>query len=228
MYVNNETGSIQPISDIAGIVKDRRLRTRAPFPLFHTDAAQALGYLDCDVEKLGVDLMTVSGQKIYGPKGISALFIRQSAREKGREFAFHPGTKNTPLIVGFGKAAELAVKERTKNAGYVGALKREFWRGLKKIYPQAEMNGDGAAPHVLNIYFPTEYAGDLLIKLDMAGVAVSAGSACSARSFTPSHVLLALGFPEERVRGSLRFSFGKTLKRKDIKTVLKRMRDVLR
>ena len=202
----------------------------------HTDAAQALNYFDCDVDKLGVDLMTLSGQKIYGPKGIGALYIRKFRQENlkpiitggGQEFGLRSGTENVPAIVGFGKAAELAVKERVKNFKNVMALKNQFWRGLKRVYPQAEMNGDSKAPHILNIYFPTEFAGDLLIKLDIAGVAVSTGSACSARSFTPSYVLQALGFSQERVRGSLRFSFGKTLRIEDIKKALKQIEGVIR
>ena len=268
MYVNNEIGSVQPIAKISEIIRNFREELRIKnkesnktyskfiihnslFPLLHTDAAQALNYFDCDVKKLGVDLMTLSGQKIYGPKGIGALFIRNNEsgirnnEERkdsiihnskflipvitggGQEFGLRSGTENIPAIVGFGKAMELATKNRSKNMKEVNLLKNEFWRGLKKIYPQAEINGKSGAPHILNIHFPTEFAGDLLIKLDIAGIAVSAGSACSARSYAPSPVLHALGLSQERVRGSLRFSFGKPCKMGEIKEALKRMRKIL-
>lgn len=262
MYVNNEIGSIQPIKEISKIIKEFRIRGFGetgipdPYPIFHTDAAQALNWFDCDVEKLGVDLMTLSGQKIYGPKGVGALYARstkskirnpkQNSKSQiqnrlsdlplvapmvtggGQEFGLRSGTENVPAIVGFGKAAELAEKDRRKNSKVVKSLKDEFWRGLKKIYPLAEINGRSDAPHILNIHFPTEFAGDLLVKLDMAGIAVSAGSACSARSYASSPVLQALGLPQERVRGSLRFSFGKPCKMGEIKETLKRIGTILR
>ncbi|TSA44532.1 cysteine desulfurase [bacterium] len=231
MYVNNEIGSVQPISEISKLV--RNFGGRA---LLHTDAVQALNYFDCDVDKLGVDLMTLSGQKIYGPKGIGALYVRKSGQENlkpiitggGQEFGLRSGTENVPAIVGFGKAVELAVGGRSRSTKEVKALKDYFWHGLKKFYPRAEVNGDSKAPHILNVYFPTEYAGDFLIKLDIAGVAASAGSACSARSYVPSPVLQALGLSQERVRGSLRFSFGKTLGIDDIKWALKQIEGILR
>ncbi len=225
MHVNNEIGSVQPIKEISKIIKN--FRTRSPYPIFHTDAAQALNYFDCDAKELGVDLMTLSGQKIYGPKGIGALYIKNPKilapiiAGGGQEFGLRSGTENVPAIVGFGKAVELAAKDRSKSFKEIKSLKDYFWRGLKKIYPQAEINGGAGAPHILNIHFPTEYAGDLLVKLDMAGVAVSAGSACSARSYAPSHVLQALGLPQERVRGSLRFSFGKDNTRQELDAALK-------
>lgn len=282
MYVNNEIGSVQPIAEIAKIIRNFRNSKhearnpkqiqnsknkiqnhlsdfgfgdsdlRSGYPLLHTDAAQAFNYFDCNAEKLGVDMMTLSSQKIYGPKGIGALFvrnqesgIRNNGTERtavihnskflipiitggGQEFGLRSGTENVPAIVGFGKAVELAEKDRRKNSKEVKSLKDEFWRGLKKIYPMAEINGRNDAPHILNIYFPTEFAGDLLVKLDLAGIAVSAGSACSARAYAPSPVLQALGLSQERVRGSLRFSFGKPCEIGEIKEVLKRIGKILR
>jgi cysteine desulfurase len=231
MYVNNEIGSVQPIREIAKVIAD--FRKKRPYPLFHTDAAQALNYFDCDVEKLDVDLMTLSGQKVYGPKGIGALYVRNPKLLSaiitggGQEFGLRSGTENVPAIVGFGKAVELAERDRNKNFREVKSLKDYFWNGLKKIYPRAEINGDSKTPHILNIYFPTEFAGDLLVKLDIAGVAVSAGSACSARSYVPSHVLNALGLSGERVRGSLRFSFGKTASKGEIDAALAILKGIL-
>ncbi len=209
------------------------------YPLFHTDAAQALMYLDCDVEKLGVDLMTLSGQKVYGPKGVGALYVNSKFEIQnskflspqvtggGQEFGFRSGTENTPAVAGFGKAVELAYASRNKNAKYVGDAKNYFWKKLKAAYKKAEINGNADAPHILNVYFPSEFTGDFLVQLDQAGIAASAGSACSARAFTPSHVLHALGFPEERVRGSVRFSFGITTTRKEIDEVIRRIKKIV-
>lgn len=241
MYVNNEIGSVQPISEISELIKNWKLKIKnsSGYPLVHTDAAQAFNYFDCDVNKLGVDLMTLSGQKIYGPKGVGALFVKNPKLLSpiitggGQEFGLRSGTENVPAVVGFAKAIELAWKDRKKNFQDISSLKDYFWRGLKKIYPQAEINGIGnkesgiMVPHILNIYFPTEFAGDLLIKLDIAGVAVSAGSACSARSYIPSYVLQALGLSEERIRGSLRFSFGKITTRAELNDALKIMKGIL-
>jgi cysteine desulfurase len=249
MYVNNEIGSVQPIREISDIIKDFRARPAPPlrqspgrrpslslrggaeshslYPIFHIDAAQAFNYFDCDVDKLGVDLMTLSGQKIYGPKGIGALYVRNPklisplVTGGGQEFGFRSGTENIPLIVGFSRAVELAVQERGKNIKKVSEMKDYFWRGLKKFYPQAEINGDSKTPHILNVFFPTEFAGDLLVKLDAAGIAVSAGSACTARAYAPSYVLQALELSPERVRGSLRFSFGKNNTRQELSAALK-------
>jgi cysteine desulfurase len=231
MYVNNEIGSVQPIKEISRIVKDYRKDKK--YPLFHTDASQTFNYFDCDVKKLGVDLMTLSGQKIYGPKGAGALCVRDPSLLSplvvggGQEFGLRSGTENVPSIVGFAEAVKIAEKNRKESFKKVSSLKNAFWRGLKKVYPQAEVNGGSGAPHILNIHFPTEFAGDLLVKLDMAGIAASGGSACSARSYAPSPVLQALGLSQERVRGSLRFSFGKNLDVSDIKEALKRMEKIL-
>ncbi len=221
------------------------------YPLFHCDAAQAPMYLDCDVRKLGVDLMTLSGQKVYGPKGIGALYVNSKFEIRnlkflspevtggGQEFGLRSGTENTPAIVGLGKAVDLAVASKKKNAKQVEGVRNYFWKKLKSIYRKAEVNGspdlpapclrmqEAGAPHVLNIYFPGEYAGDLLVKFDVSGIAASAGSACSARAFTPSHVLAALGLPEERVRGSVRFSFGIQTTWKEIDEAIRRIKGVI-
>jgi cysteine desulfurase len=262
MYVNNEIGTIEPIKKISDIVKGFRERKASPnalakaktwasprrqpeqeysanYPLLHTDAAQAFMYLDCDVGKLGVDLMTLSGQKVYGPKGIGALYVNSKLEIRnfkflspqvtggGQEFNLRSGTENVSSIAGFGCAAELAAVSRRRNAKYVEGAKDYFWKKLKAVYKRAEINGSVGAPHIVNVYFPSEYTGDFLVRLDQVGIAASAGSACSARSFTPSHVLGALGFPEERVRGSVRFSFGLTTTRKEIDETIRRIKNLL-
>jgi len=256
MYANNEIGTIQPISKIGELISEFR-KQKSEFPLFHTDAVQAFQYLDCDVNKLGVDLMTLSAHKIYGPKGIGALFIKnQKSKIKnqnsgsdfivpvitggGQEFGLRSGTENIPAIVGFAKAAEIVLKNRNKELKRMTELRNYFWQELKKIYPKVEVNGynlngrpvqavlpKNSLPNILNVYFPGLKAEDLLIKFDMAGIAVSAGSACRARSLEPSYVLRAMSFPENRIFQSLRFSFGRFTTLQEIKDAIKKMEKLL-
>lgn len=226
MFANNETGVVQPLAEIFKIIKE--FRGAKKFPLFHSDAVQAFQYLDCSPEILGVDLLTLSAHKICGPKGIGALYIRSGIFEKplpviaggGQEFGWRSGTENVPLIAGFGKAAEMAATIREKEKIRVSGLRDFFWQELKKIYPLALLNNQSGLPNILNIYFPNHLAEDLLIKADMAGLAVSAGSACSARATRISHVLQAMGLSEKRIKSSLRFSFGRFTDRQEIKTGL--------
>jgi len=253
MYANNEIGTIQSISDIAEEIRKWKVESRnseqknskfyflnSNFPLFHTDAVQAFQYLDCDVNKLGADLMTLSAHKIYGPKGIGALFVKTISpigpigpigpiiTGGGQEFGLRSGTENIPAIVGFAKAAETASKNRVKESKRIFKLRNYFWKELKKIYPLAEANGQMSdvkcLPNILNVYFSGLKAEDLLIKFDMAGIAVSAGSACRARSLEPSYVLHAMSFPENRISQSLRFSFGRFTTLQEIKDAIRRMK----
>ena len=248
MYANNEIGTIQPITKISEILKKFRQKTikqfnnKAIHPLFHTDAVQAFQFLNCNVNKLNVDLMTLSAHKIYGPKGIGALYRRLQTTDYrlqpiitggGQEFGLRSGTENVPAIVGFAKAVELTVKNREKETKRISELTDYFWREIKKIYPKAEINGGKMEslklkngdlrklPNILNIYFPYQNAQDLLIKLDLNGIAVSSGSACSTRSTQSSHVLKAIGLNEKRIKNSLRLSFGKFTIKEEIIKVLK-------
>ena len=249
MYANNEIGTIEPISKISEIIKNFRDELKTIYPLFHTDAVQAFQYLDCDVQKLGVDLMTLSAHKIYGQKGIGALYVRELKTKNsklkailtggGQEFGLRSGTENMPLIVGFAKAIELAGKAREKESKRVSELRNYFWKQIKKIYPEAQLNGptisvnqlnqykSARLPNNLNIYFPKLRAEDLLVKFDLAGVAVSAGSACSARGTEPSHVLKACGFPLERIKSSLRITLGRPTTKAEIDEAIVRMRRIL-
>ncbi|MEK7076878.1 MAG: aminotransferase class V-fold PLP-dependent enzyme, partial [Patescibacteria group bacterium] len=272
MHASNEIGTIQPISKISEIIRnfrnsklktqnskqffDSKTRNKSvsdfrfrdsnlaiTYPLFHTDAAQTFQYLDCNPDTLGIDLMTLSAQKMYGPKGAGALNQRLdfSVKRTGEgvvraltanrstlapiitggshEFGLRAGTPNVPAIVGFGKAAEVVSNSRELANSHTRKLRDLFLNGLKKIYPNLRTNPDSVSafissnhresvflPSILNIYFPGHLASDLLIKLDMAGIAAASGSACSARSSKPSHVLKALGLPMERVTRSVRFS----------------------
>lgn len=250
MYANNEIGAIQPIAEIAKIIKDFKDKNSANFPLFHVDAAQAFQFLDCDINKLGVDLVTLSAHKIYGPKGIGGLYIRNLKPSTynlkpiiiggGQEFGMRSGTENVPLIVGFAEAVRLIAKNRESESKKIAKLRDYFWTELKKIYPKAETNGCQPSnvkcqtlPNVLNVYFPDHEAQFLLTKLDLAGVAASAGSACRSRAVETSYVIEALGHSRgstgltasERAKRSIRFSFGRPTKELEIKEALKTLKN---
>ena len=200
------------------------------YPFFHTDASQAFQFLDCGVKKLGVDLMTISAHKIYGPKGVGALYIRELKPGThnlkpiitggGQEFSLRSGTENVPLIVGFAKAVELIQKNKEREAKRLRELSEYFLGGLKKIYQKIELNGRGEKderlPNILNIYFPNYEAEDLFLKFDLRGLAVSVGSACRSRSVGPSYVLQALGFTGDRIKKSLRISLGRPTVKSEI------------
>lgn len=277
MYVNNETGAIQPIPEIAEIIRNFRERRaqsleprakerkpeaqtrkylsalRSPlYPLLHTDAAQAFSVLECAPAELGVDLMTISGQKIYGPKGAGALYIKerraksvelraQSLGRKnlsalrsplvpiltggGQEFGLRSATENVPGIAGFGEAAKLAVLERAKNERHIKSMRELFEEGIHNVVPKAEINAEGA-PHILNIWVPGYPAEDIVTRFDLLGIAVSAGSACKSRAPEPSHVLGAMGFSARRVKESIRISFGKNTTPAEVKAALAAARKV--
>lgn len=245
MLGNNEIGTIEPIAKFAEIISEFKKNSTfyIPgskfYPLLHTDAAQAFQYIDCSVDALGVDLMTLSSQKIYGPKGAGALYIRnlpattfplQTIISGGnQEFGLRSGTENVPAIVGFAEAAKIVSKMRIREARRVAELKNYFLRGTKKAIPNVFINGTAdkkqTLPHVINLSFPGRPAEELLTRLDLAGFAVSTGSACRSRSAEPSHVILALGYKEERARESLRISFGRDSKKSDILKLVKELRN---
>jgi len=255
IYANNETGAIQPIIEISKIINDFRKESIKQFnnstiyPLFHTDAVQAFQFLNCNVNDLGVDLMTLSAHKIYGPKGAGLLYRKISNfqfpifKQKpinqltnlqihpittggGQEFGLRSGTENVLGIVGFAKAIELADKNREKEFKRILELKKYFWKNLKKICPTVKLNGPeidskNALPNILNIYFSNQKSEELFIKLDLNGIAVSSGSACNAFSAKASYVLKAIGHNDKRIRESLRFSIGKYINKTDLDQTLK-------
>ncbi len=241
IYVSNVIGVVQPITKISEIIREFKQKNNFKFyPLLHTDAAQAFQYLDCDVNKLGVDLMTFSGQKIYGPKGIGMLYAKSLNSKSyilnsiitggNQEFHFRSGTENVPAIVGFAKAIELTAKNREKEREKILNLSLYFLGELKKICPKVGVNGKAPQkiPSILNIYFPGHNALDLLIKLDMRGIAVSIGSACSARLAKSPHVLQAIGLSEKKIKNSLRFAFGRPTNKKEIDETLKKVKMILK
>jgi cysteine desulfurase len=212
MFANNETGVIQPIPDVVRIA-------RARGALVHTDAVQAVGKVRIDVSEMGVDLLTASAHKIHGPKGVGALYVRSGARMSAlirggsQERNRRAGTENVAGIVGFGKAAELARARLGADATRVAELRDRLERGLFAGGEGAVIvNGvpDPRIPSTTSLSFEGVSGEDLLIALDLAGIAVSTGAACAAGSPEPSHVLKAMGLSRERVNGSLRFSLGRS------------------
>ncbi len=229
MHANNETGVVQPISEIAKEVANYKLKVKSSYPLLHTDAVQSFQYLDCRPEILGVDLLTISAHKIYGPKGIGALYVKNNnllsaiITGSGQEQKLRSGTDNVPYIVGLAKAVEINELVREKESLRVIKLRDYFWQQLKKRMSKLEINGSlkNRLPNNLNIYFSGEVAHDLQIQLDLSGVAVSPGAACSTRVSRSSYALEAMGFSQKRSSGSLRFSLGRQTTRKDIDYVIK-------
>ena len=211
MYANNEIGTVQPIAELARA-------THARGALFFSDAVQAPGQLPLDVDELGVDLLAISAHKFYGPKGIGALYVREGTPLApqllggGQEYGRRSGTENVAEIVGLATALELAEAERPSAAPRVAALRDRLERSILERIPEVRINGrEGARlSNNLSVSFAGLDAEPLLIRLDLEGVAASAGSACAAGSLEPSHVIAALGASQRSARGTIRFSLGRT------------------
>lgn len=227
MHANNETGTAQPIEEVAGVIAEARARGLKRLH-FHTDAVQSVGKIPVDVKRLGVDLLSLSGHKFHGPKGVGALFIRKGTRITKLLYGGHherdrrAGTENVPAIVGLGRAAELARVQLEQRASRMRELRDHLERQLKGRIPDLRVNGDPIrrVPNISNVSFQGVDGESLLIALDLKGVAVSTGSACASGSLEPSHVLKALGLAREEVRGSLRFSLSAYTTRDEIDYVI--------
>eukprot|EP01006_Ploeotia_vitrea_P003358 TRINITY_DN112489_c0_g1_i1.p1 TRINITY_DN112489_c0_g1~~TRINITY_DN112489_c0_g1_i1.p1 ORF type:complete len:432 (+),score=26.38 TRINITY_DN112489_c0_g1_i1:32-1327(+) len=221
MTVNNEVGVIQPISDIAALCKKRKIA-------FHTDAAQAIGRVPINVHEMGIGLMSMSGHKIYGPKGIGGLFVRRKPRVRlespvsggGHERGMRSGTLPTPLIVGFGEACEIAQRERERDWAHVQKLSDLLWNGLCAKIPVIQLNGSKTEryPGNLNISFEGVEGESLLLAID--DIAISSGSACTSSSLEPSYVLRALQVSEETAHTSLRFGIGRFTTEQEVNTAI--------
>ncbi len=217
MFANNEIGTIQPIGEIAAVAKEHNI-------IFHTDAVQAVGNVSIDVKALKVDMLSMSAHKIYGPKGVGALYIRKGLlipnfmNGGGQENKRRAGTENTPGIVGFGKAAELALNNLEKHIEELKKLRNYFIDEILKKLPDVHLNGDreNRLPGNANLTFEYVEGEAMLLYLDMHGISVSTGSACSSASLVPSHVLDAIGVPVEKIHGSLRFTVGDFTTKEDI------------
>jgi len=226
MYANNETGTIQPIKEISQIVK--KFRKHNLLPAFHTDACQAAGALNLKINNLGADLLTLNGSKIYGPKGTGCLYINKNYKIEPlivggtQEMGLRAGTENTALIVGFAEALRLAKKLR-KESQRLKNLRNYFIKKILKNVPYSRLNGHAQKrlPNNVNLSFKGIEGEALVLKLDQRGIAASTGSACTSSELTPSHVLLALGLPEDLAHGSLRMTLGRKTTKKDLNYVLK-------
>ena len=221
MHANNEVGTVQPLAEIGRIAREAGV-------YFHTDAVQTVGHVPVDVNELGVDLLSMSAHKLYGPKGIGALYIRKGTRITpflhggGQERGRRAGTENVPGIVGLGKAAEIARREMDAEAVRLTGLRDKFIAELQKRIDQINLNGHPVKrlPNNVNISVSFVEGEAMLLNLDMQGICASTGSACSSGNLKPSHVLLATGCSHTQAHGSLRFTLGKWTTEEELKKVL--------
>ncbi|HSW38888.1 MAG TPA: cysteine desulfurase family protein [Acidobacteriota bacterium] len=216
MLANNDIGTIQPVGELSALLKKRGI-------LLHTDAVQAAGKIPVDVTALGVDLLSLSAHKLHGPQGVGALYLRKGTRLSPRSYGGHqekglrPGTENVAAIVGFGKACEIARERLQADAARVETLRIFFENAVRERVEGVSINGRGAPrlPNTSNISFENIDGETLAINLDLLGVAVSTGAACSSSENEPSHVLVAMGQSQRQARSSVRFSFGRDNSRED-------------
>lgn len=210
MFANNETGVIQPIAEIAKLCRERGV-------LFHSDAVQSTGRLPIDVQALGIDLMSMSAHKLYGPKGVGALYIRPGLKVKGmivggsHERGVRAGTENIAGAVGFGAAADIARKSMAEEAERLTALRKYFWKQIESKIPNVRINGhpEDRLPGTLNLCFQGLLGQRLVTEMNSKGVAISAGSACTSVGTSHSHVLLGMGMSKDDAAGSVRISLGR-------------------
>lgn len=237
MYVNNEIGTLQPIKEIGKLIKltnNQRIKTNHKI-IFHTDATQAINYFDCDVNKLGVDLMSMSAHKIYGPKGVGMLYIKKGTpirhiQEGGdQEYQMRAGTHNVPGIVGLGKAIELVARDSKRETQKIKKLRDYLIKKVLKEIPKSQLNGSKIkrSPNNANFTFADVEGEGLILSLDMEGIAASTGSACSSGALTPSHVLLSIGLKPEEAHGSLRMTLGKYTTKQDIDLTVNKLKSVI-
>jgi cysteine desulfurase len=221
IHANNEIGTIQDIAQIGKICRNHKV-------YFHTDAVQSFGKIPLDVDAMNIDLLTASSHKIYGPKGVSCLYIRKDTKIEpllhggGHESGLRSSTVNTPLIVGFAEAAKLCLQEMEKEAKRLSALRDKLISGILSTISYSWLNGDPVQrlPNNVNISFARVEGESLLMELSFGKIYCSTGSACSSRSLQPSHVLLATGLKPENAHGSLRFSLGRWTTADDINRLL--------
>ena len=220
MHANNEVGTIQPIEELLKIAKERNV-------VFHTDAVQSIGKISVDVQKLGVDLLSISGHKLYAPKGIGVLFIKRGTKITSllqggnQERSRRAGTENVASIVGLGKACEIAMRDLDEYQDKMKRLSESFLKKILDTIPEVYLNGHPTlrVPNTVNLSFNGCDGESIILGLDLQGVAVSSGSACSIGSLEPSHVLMAMGVPKHLTLGSVRFSFGRFNSMEDVEYV---------
>ena len=258
MYANNEIGTVQPIREIAKAIRDFKKKNRigkltslrtdeegnpteakfpnSIFPLFHTDACQTPGYLDLNVERLGVDMLTINGSKIYGPKGIGMLYVKNGIKLEPilhggeQERKLRPGTENVPAIVGLAEALKIAEQDREKESSRLIRLRDYFLNRLLGEIPKTVLNGHPTKrlPNNVNVSILDAEGESIVLYLDEAGVACSTGSACTSENLEPSHVILAIGKPHAYAHGAMRFSLGRSTTKKDVDYVMKVLPDIIK
>ncbi|HLD73031.1 MAG TPA: cysteine desulfurase NifS [Candidatus Nanoarchaeia archaeon] len=229
MYANNEIGTIEPIAEIGAIAEKHKI-------LFHTDACQAGGALDLDVNKLKVDLMTLNGSKIYGPKGVAILYKRAGVKMYplmqggGQEFGLRSGTENVPAMVGFAKALELAQKEKEAENKRLSNLRDYFIKEVLRKIPKTFLNGHSTKrlANNANISFLDVEGESILLYLDQKGIMVSTGSACSSEILEISHVLDAIGLKHDAAHGSIRFTLGKKTTKEELDYTVKELIPIIK
>jgi cysteine desulfurase len=216
-HVNNELGTIQPISEIGAICREKGV-------LFHTDAVQSFGKIPVNVKDMHLDLLSLSSHKIYGPKGIGALYVRRGVKLKprthggGQERKLRTGTENLPGILGLVKAVQICQQEKDEEAIRLKGFRDRLYQGIKERIPDIKLNGhpEKRLPGLLNLSFPDLEGESLLLSMDLQGIAASTGSACSSGSVDPSHVLLGIGLNRELAQSTIRFSLGRANDAEDI------------
>ena len=229
MFANNEIGTIQPIKEIGAICREKKV-------LFHTDAVQAIGSVPVDVKEMNIDLLSLAGHKLYGPKGIGALYIRKGVRIDnlihggGQERGRRAGTENIPGVVGLGKAIEIATENIEENRARLTVLRDKLIDGVLERIPYARLNGprgDKRLPGNSNISFEFIEGESILLSLDFEGICAFSGSACTSGSLDPSHVLLAIGLPHEKAHGSLRTTLGAASTEEDVEKLLNELPPII-
>ena len=229
MFANNEIGTIQPIKEIGALCREKKV-------LFHTDAVQAVGSVPVDVKELNTDFLSLAGHKLYGPKGIGALYIRRGIRIDnlihggGQERGRRAGTENIPGVVGLGKAIEIATENIEENRARLTVLRDKLIDGILERIPYARLNGprgDKRLPGNSNISFEFIEGESILLSLDFEGICASSGSACTSGSLDPSHVLLAIGLPHEKAHGSLRTTLGAASTEEDVEKLLNELPPII-
>jgi cysteine desulfurase len=229
MHANSEVGTIQPVRAIGALAREHGVP-------FHVDAVQTFGKVDIDVEAFNIDLLSFSGHKIYGPKGVAGLYIRKGTRmvavQHGGEHERRrrAGTENVPGIVGLGKAAEVRGREMKDELQRVTALRDRLWDGIRARVPDVRLNGHPTerVPGTANIAYKNVESESIVLGLDLKGIAVSAGSACTAGSVEPSYVLVAMGVPIEWAMGAVRSSLGRSTTAEDIDYVIESVEPIVR
>ncbi len=240
MYVNNEIGTLQPVAEIGKelkVINEGRLQNKQPKIIFHSDATQAINYFNCDVDYLGVDLLSMSAHKIYGPKGIGLLYVRKNTPIKrvqdggDQEYRLRAGTHSVPAIVGLGEAINLIKTPATaKKIKEIEELRDYLIKRVLKEIPKSYLNGsqEKRSPNNANFRFDDVEGEGLILSLDLDGIAASTGSACSSGALDPSHVLLSLGLKHEQAHGSLRVTLGKYTTKKELDILIEKLKEVVK